>query len=220
MDEGAARRVRLVADVGRREPVCMCTRVIRASISTRISCAAAHIPIRNQADITRQSLVHIIRIDADLVAGRVARHVRIDKRHHRLPRGLVVAPDVSAAQQAALLAGIEVKLQRVARPKSPLHQDPQGLQEHNHAAAIVDRARCTCVGAASCRVEMRTQHHQIVGLTRNLDDDAGLVVRMLELADLDVRVRSGHILDLAVQPIGSLEAGGGPIVAVEEATLR
>lgn len=109
MNVRRACRVRLIANIRRREPVAVSTRMIGAAIAASITRARANVSTHDPPHISRQPRIRIIVIDTYLPRGRVARHVRVHKGKHIPARRLVVLPNVRRAQQATFFSRVEME---------------------------------------------------------------------------------------------------------------
>ena len=117
--------------------------MVTAPIPTTVPRRAAHIRTHDAAHIRRQARVRIVVVHADFARGRVPRHVGVDEGVDGLAGRFVGAPDVRAAEQAALLARVEVEFECVARAVFLVREHAQRFEDHDHARPVV-----VCAGPA------------------------------------------------------------------------
>lgn len=123
--------------------------MVRASIAAGVACRRRNIRRGYHPRVRSQGRVHIVGIDGDLPARRVAGHVLVDHGQHLLAGRLVVGEDGLGAEQSALFAGVEVELERVLGLKARAGQDPERLENDDDAGTVVVGAGAAGRGGAA-----------------------------------------------------------------------
>ncbi len=126
--------------------------MVRASIPAGIACGRADVRRSHDPRVGCQGRVDVISVNREFSTWRVASHVLVDNGEHRLSGRLVTGEDGLGPQEAALLTRVEVELERVFGFKTCVREDPQRLEQNNHAGAVVISARSARRGGASCRI--------------------------------------------------------------------
>lgn len=88
-------------------------------------------------------------VDGDDVVGREARHVLVDEGADRDIGTCVVLHDCARAEQAALLSGVKVELERVLRRVLSSSKDAQRFKDDGDAGGVVVGARGTPVSVVA-----------------------------------------------------------------------
>ena len=171
--------------------------MVRTHPTTLITARLAGIRRRHGPHVRRQRRIDIICVDRNHAAGRVPRHVLVDHGQNTLCAGLVTLEDFAGPQHPALLARVEVELERVFRLELRGREDAERFEDDHHARAVVDCAGAAGRGVAAGGVEVGTYNDCVteqrlgVGLLRwvggrggsteigagagNSGDDGGLV---------------------------------------------
>jgi len=191
--------------------------VIRAPIPASIAGRGPRVRRSHDARVGGQAGVHVVGVDGDLAAGRVAGHVLVDHGEHVLVGRLVVGEHGLRAEEAALLAAVEVELESVLGRVPRVGEHAEGLEDDDHAGAVVVGARAAGGGRAAGGVIVGRDDHQAGVAPRDLGDDGRLVEGVGEAGDGDGRVGGGDRGDGVEEPGPGLRAVGAPVVAVVEA---
>ena len=129
---------------------------------------------------------------------------------------LVGVGDSGAADEADLLGGIPLELDRVARHEAVLDQDAEGLEEGDAARAVVVGAGGAAVGRVlrvdAVLVRADDDERQARLRAGKVGDQRALVkVGVHKLLDGNVGAVAGHVADHVVEPVGR----GGARFALE-----
>lgn len=150
----------------------------------------------------------------------VSSHVLVQHGNDILPIALVLSENVLGAEQAGFLTGIPVEFNGIGSATlghlGRLHHSAQGLEDGHGTGSVIVSSRGRIRGPFGDAVQVGAHDDDVVRLSRDGHNDAGLLEVVFDLLDSGALYAgiSYDLVDLVEKPIGRLDTGVGLVVPV------